>query len=91
MEKIVFQPEGEKEIAFYILEQTKIGGNTYILVTDSEEDEDGEALILRELPADGQTDSIYEIVDEKTELDAIAAVFSSLLEDTTLSGEGYDI
>ncbi len=89
MEKIIFTPDGEEEVAFYVLEQTTIGGRNYILVTDSEEDEDGEALILRELPARDATDSIYEIVEEETELSAVAAVFSNLLEDTTLSGEGY--
>lgn len=85
MEKIVFKPEGEKEVAFYVLEQTTIGGNNYILVTDSEAEEDGEALILKELGAGDETDNIYEIVEDTTELNAVAAVFDSLLEDTTLS------
>lgn len=85
MEKIVFRPDGEKEIAFYVLEQTTIGGNNYILVTDSEADEDGEALIMKEISTDDETENLYEIVEDVTELDAVAAVFDSLLEDTTLS------
>ncbi len=85
MEKIVFRPEGEMEIAFYVLEQTTIGGNNYILVTDSEADEDGEALIMKELSSGDETENIYEIVEDVTELDAVAAVFDSLLDDTTLS------
>ena len=37
MEKIVFTPEGEAPVQFYVLEQTRLGGVDYILVTDSRE------------------------------------------------------
>ena len=37
MDKITFNPEGEAPVDFYVLEQTKIGGINYILVTDFEE------------------------------------------------------
>ena len=48
MEKITFMPDGENSVDFYVLEQTTIGGVNYILVTDAEEDdEDGEAYILK--------------------------------------------
>ena len=40
MEKITFMPEGgEAAVDFYVLEQTAIGGVSYILVTDAEEEE----------------------------------------------------
>ena len=40
MEKITFTFEGEDQaVEFFVLEQTKLGGVTYILVTDSEEDD----------------------------------------------------
>ena len=43
MEKICFTPPDESEaVWFYVLEQTRIGGHNYILVSDSEEG-DGEA------------------------------------------------
>ena len=45
LEKITFRPEGEETVEFYVLEQTRIGGHNYILVTDVEEG-DGDALIL---------------------------------------------
>ena len=51
MEKIIFTSEGEEAVQFYILEQTRLGGIDYILVTDSE-DGDGEALILRDTSAE---------------------------------------
>ncbi|MCM1143109.1 MAG: DUF1292 domain-containing protein [Blautia sp.] len=85
MDKIVFQPEGEEAaVEFYVLEQTRIGGIDYILVTDTE-DEDGEALILRDVSASGESEALYEIVTEEKELRAVAAVFESMLEDIDLS------
>ena len=84
MEKIVFQHEGEEAVEFYVLEQTRIGGIDYILVTDAEEG-DGEALILRDISKSGETEALYEIVTEDTELNAVAAVFENMLEDIDLS------
>ncbi len=68
---------------FYVLEQTRIGGFQYILVTDSE-DGDGEALILKDLSQDGEPESVYEIVTEDEELNAVAGIFSSMLDDVDL-------
>lgn len=84
MEKVVFKPEGEDPVEFYVLEQTRIGGIDYILVTDTEED-DGEALILRDMSKPGETEAVYDIVTEDEELNAVAAVFENMLEDIELS------
>lgn len=84
MEKIVFRAEGEETVEFYVLEQTRIGGIDYILVTDTEED-DGEALILKDMSQQGEEEALYEIVTEDEELDAVSAVFESMLEDIELS------
>lgn len=84
MEKIAFAPEGAETAWFYVLEQTKIGGNSYLLVTEEEEG-DGEALILKEISDQNGTESVYEIVEDDTELAAVAEVFESLLEDVELS------
>ncbi len=84
MEKIVFTPEGEAPVQFYVLEQTRLGGVDYILVTDSREG-DGEALILRDTSAAEASEAAYEIVTEDEELNAVAAVFENMLEDIELS------
>ena len=84
MEKIVFTPAGEEAVEFYVLEQTRLGGIDYILVTDSEED-DGEALILRDMSAPEEEEAVYEIVADDEELNAVAAVFEKMLEDIELS------
>ena len=83
MEKIRFKTENDV-IEFYVLEHTKVGGNDYILVTDSEAGEDGDALILKETKTALEKESIYEIVSDEIELNAVAAVFNSLLEDTVI-------
>lgn len=84
MEKILFRAEGEEPVEFYVLEQTRIGGVDYILVTDTEED-DGEALILRDVSQQGEEEALYEIVTEDEELNAVSAVFENMLEDIELS------
>ena len=85
MEKITFRPEGEEEVLFYVLEQTRIGGHNYILVTDVEEG-DGEAYIMKDMSADGDEESVYDMVEDDAELEAVAEVFEKMLEDDTLEG-----
>ncbi len=83
MEKIIFRPEGEEAVEFYVLEQTRLGGIDYILVTDSEEG-DGGALILRDTSAPEEEEALYEVVTDDEELNAVAAVFENILEDIGL-------
>ena len=81
MEKLTFQTE-DGAVDFYVLEQTRLGGVDYILVTDGEEE--GEALILKDVSAQDAPEAVYEIVDDDGELDAVAAIFENLLEDVEL-------
>ncbi|MBQ8815809.1 MAG: DUF1292 domain-containing protein [Lachnospiraceae bacterium] len=83
MEKIIFSPDGDSQVEFYVLEQTRLGGFNYILVTDVE-DGDGEALILKDLSDEADAEAVYEIVTEDFELEAVASVFENLLEDVEL-------
>ena len=84
MEKITFTFEGEDQaVEFFVLEQTKLGGVTYIFVTDSEED-DAECLILKDLSKVEEDESVYEVVEDDTELLAVSKVFEELLEDVDI-------
>ncbi len=85
MGKIQFNLVGEEEEAlFYVLEQTQIGGNTYLLVTDQEEG-DADCWILRLVSGDGEQDALYQMVEDDQELEAVGALFASMIdEDTTL-------
>ncbi len=84
MEKITFTSEEmqEKE-EFYVLEQTRINGVSYILVTDSKEN-DAECLILKDTSKEQEEEGIYEIVEDDDELAAIVKVFDELLEDVEI-------
>ena len=84
MEKITFTSEEmqEKE-EFYVLEQTRINGVSYILVTDSKEN-DAECLILKDTSKEQEEEGIYEIVEDDDELAAIVKVFDEILEDVDI-------
>ena len=84
MEKIKFTFEDTSEtVEFFVLEQTKINGAVYILVTDSEED-DAECLILKDMSSAEDADSVYEVVEDDNELLAVSKVFEELLEDVDI-------
>ena len=84
MEKVRFTfGDGTGEDEFFVLEETKINGSAYILLTDSQED-DAECLILKEVSQPQQADSVYEIVEDETELLAVSKVFEELLEDVNI-------
>ncbi len=84
MEKITFVPDGGEAVDFYVLEQTTIGGVNYILVTDAEEDEEGEAYILKDMSDSDAEERVYSMVEDDTEFDAVSAVFENILEDIYL-------
>ena len=81
MEKIKFTfGDPTETVDFFVLEQTKINGMTYILVTDSEED-DAECMILKDMSGEDDAESVYEVVEDEVELSAVLKVFEELLED----------
>lgn len=84
MERIRFNSaDGSGADEFFVFEETRIGGSTYLLVTDSEEDE-AECLILKESEESGADDRMFEIVEDETELTAVSKVFEELLEDVNI-------
>ncbi len=83
MDKVTFTPEDGNAVDFYVLEQTRIGGFDYLLVTDSEEG-DGEALILRDVSQTEEKEAVYEIVDDDETLNAVAAVFEKIMDDVDI-------
>ena len=83
LEKNTFRLECEEPVEFYVMEQTRIGGHNYILVTDVEEG-DGDALILKDMSQDGEEESIYDVVSDDEELEAVSGVFADMLEDVDL-------
>lgn len=83
MEKIKFQsPDGTVE-EFYIEEQTMIGGVSYLLVSDSM-DEEATAYILKDVSIGTEPEACYEMVEDDEELQAVYKVFEQMLDDVDL-------
>lgn len=81
MEKIQFMfDDGTESTDFFVLEETKVNGVSYILVTDSEED-DAECMILKDTSKPEESESVYQVVEDDTELEAVLKIFEELLED----------
>ncbi len=75
--------EGEK-IPFYIIEQTTLAGKDFLLVTDSDTDEDeAEVYIMQEI-SDQDDQTVYEFVEDEAQLEALSKVFAELLDDVDI-------
>ena len=83
-EKIVFETD-EGEVLFYVLEQTRVQGVNYLLVTDSE-DEEADCYILKDVSAESEPEAVYEMVEDDETLSALSKLFGELLENTEIEG-----
>lgn len=82
--KIEFCPVGENEtVGFFVVEETRINGVSYLLVTETEEEE-AEAYILKDLSKDGEEEASYVFVEDDEELEAVSKIFAELLEDVDI-------
>lgn len=73
-----FTTDNGEEIHFFVVEETKIAGENYLLVTDSEDDE-ADAYILREV-SENTEESFYEMLEDDDKINAISKVFAELLD-----------
>ena len=81
MESItLIAPDTEEEITVYVLEETTLNQQKYLLVTEDSEG-DTEAYILKEIVTD-DTDATYEMVEDDVEFEAVVKIFQELVEDT---------
>ena len=74
-----FTTDNGEEIPFFVVEETKIAGENYLLVTNSEDDE-ADAYILREV-SENTEESFYEMLEDDDKINAISKVFAELLDD----------
>lgn len=80
--KITLETDTGELVEFYVLEETRINGMNYLMVTDSEEDdEEGECYILKDVSGAEDSEAIYEFVENDDEMDYLFRIFSELLED----------
>lgn len=80
-EKITLRSDQGELVDFYVLEETRINGMDYLLVTDSKEDEDGECYVLKDMSDSSDSEAVYEFVENEDELDYVYRIFTELLED----------
>jgi Mn-dependent DtxR family transcriptional regulator len=84
-DEIIFTTDEGEKVIFQILEQTRLGGINYLLVSTAENgEEEAEALILKDISKDTDEEAIYDIVEDDKELQAVAAIFEELLDDIEL-------
>ena len=81
-ERIAFQTD-EGEVLFTVLEETRINGVNYLLVSDSDGDE-GECYILKDTSPAEDPEAVYEMVEDDGMLEALAKVFAEMLDDTDI-------
>ncbi len=84
MDKIIFTGDDGENIEFFVIEETVVSGNKYLLVCDNEDEDEAEATILKEINADGE-EAVYEFVEDDVEFAAVAKLFDELV------GEEADI
>ncbi len=82
-EKIILVSEDGEEFPCYMLEETRVAGCNYVLVTDSEE-EDGECYIFKDVSGEADTEAVYEIVEDEREQQYLARIFNELLDDVDI-------
>lgn len=82
MDKIIWiDTDTNEKVEFAVEEQTTLNGTNYLLVSEGEGDE-ADAYIMKEIQTDGE-ETVYEMVEDDNEFDAIAKVFSELLDEDT--------
>ena len=81
--KIIITGEDGETKEFFVAEETRLNNTSYLLVCDSM-DEETQAYIMKDVSAPEDIESIYEFVVDDAELNAVAGIFSELLEDEDL-------
>ncbi len=83
---VSFITEDNEEVKFRVIEETKLNGVSYLLVTEDSDDEE-DAYILKDISNPEDSDAIYDIVEDDKEINLIASIFEELLEDTDIISE----
>ena len=80
---IILETENGEKVELYAEEETRVNGISYLLAVDSSDD-DATAYILKDVSSDDEDEARYVMVEDETEFDAIADVFSKMLEDVDI-------
>ncbi len=83
-DEITFTTDEGEEVVFEVLEQTRLGGNDYLLVSTLQ-DEEEQALVLKDISRETDSEAIYDIVEDDKELELVVGIFKELLDDIELN------
>ena len=83
-ERKIMLVDDEQTLPFYVVEETKLNGVNYLLVTEGDEDEDCDCYILKDMSGAEDTEALYEFVEDEDELEGLMKIFEELLEDVDL-------
>ena len=69
--------DDDQTLEFYVVEETKLNGANYLLVTDAEDDdEEGDCYILKDMSGADESDALYEFVEDEDELEGLMKIFA---------------
>ena len=80
MEKILFTGENGEKVEFFVIEEAKLNGTNYLLVTENEDDEEAMAYIMKQVAKNSDKDLTYEFVEDEKEIEAVAGLLEELLD-----------
>ncbi len=80
MEKILFTGENGEKVEFFVIEEAKFNGTNYLLVTESEDDDEAMAYIMKQVAKNSDKDLTYEFVEDEKEIEAVAGLLEELLD-----------
>lgn len=72
-------PDSGDTITLYIVEETKVNEQKYLLATE-DADGDTDAYLLKEVASD-DADATYEFVEDDVEFESVVKIFSELVDE----------
>lgn len=86
--KITLTGDFGESVDFFVLEETRINGMNYLLVTEAADTEDeGKCYFLKDLSKQEEAEALYEFVEEDNEIDYLYKIFSELLKEADVDIE----
>lgn len=84
-EKKITLVDEDQTIEFYVLEETRLNGKNYLMVTDADdEEEEADCYILKDMSDDDDDEALYEFVEDEEELEGLIKIFEQLLDDVDI-------
>ena len=80
MEQLEFMTDDNEKVKFYVIEETRVNGMNYLLVSESDDDE-AECYILKDVSSQESSEAAYEFVEDDNELESVFKIFEELIED----------